>query len=90
MNMVYAVPLIVVAAGAALGVGLVRRGRWRWFWGIVVAVAALFVWAWAAAQGKDNGWDALALFIPVVMLLAPVALGMLIGGALVRLGLFRG
>ena len=53
MNMVYAVPLIVVAAGAALGVGLVRRGRWRWFWGIVVAVAALCVWAWAAAQGKD-------------------------------------
>lgn len=85
--MLYAVPAACILAGVILGVALARRGRWGWFWGIVTGMTALGGWLWVKAQYQSSGWDALAYFIPVMLGLAPLALGMLLGGGAVRLRL---
>ncbi|KPP85700.1 MAG: hypothetical protein HLUCCO07_01250 [Rhodobacteraceae bacterium HLUCCO07] len=40
-------------------------------------------WLLVRARGKCNGWEAIATFLPALLLLAPIALGILLGAAVV-------
>jgi hypothetical protein len=70
------------AAAAAVAGGLcwaLARAGWRGAaLALVAALAVASVAVWGVARGRD-GFDALALFILVPMLLAPGALGGLLG-----------
>ncbi|KAA0914642.1 hypothetical protein FLO80_11560 [Aquicoccus porphyridii] len=83
--MIYAIPLLFLTGGVILGVVLARHARWGAFWSAVVAATVLAGWLFLSAQGKTDGWDAIATFLPALLLLAPMALGMLLGAAVVRM-----
>ncbi len=81
--MIYAIPILFVAGGVILGVVLARHARWGAFWAALAAAVALAGWLFVSARAKSDGWDAIATFLPAVLLLAPIALGMLLGAAVV-------
>lgn len=84
-TVIYAIPLLFLTGGMILGVVLARWARWGAFWSAQAAAVVLASLLYVSAQGKNDGWDALATFLPAVLLLAPMTLGMLLGAVVVRL-----
>ncbi|WP_372674435.1 hypothetical protein [Aquicoccus sp.] len=83
--MIYAIPALFLAGGLILGVVLARLARWGVFWSAMAAALVLAGWLLVSARGKSDGWDAIATFLPALLLLAPKVLGMVLGPAVVRI-----
>ena len=78
--MTYAIPLIGFLIGLAPGFTLARAGH-AW----VVAIFALGgagagFWAVMAGRSQAQGWDAIGYGVFALMMIAPVVLGLVLGG----------
>jgi hypothetical protein len=73
--------LISAAVAGLVCRALARAGRRGLALGLVAALAVAGFWLWLSARGAQ-GFDAIAAFLPVPMVLAPAALGGLVGIAL--------
>ncbi|QQA41841.1 hypothetical protein [Pelagovum pacificum] len=81
---------IIVLIGIAIGIGpgfvLTRKGRtlpWILSMVMLALVAAWFVFE---GRAQDSGWDAIGYGIIAFVMIAPVAVGILVGGLA---GLYR-
>ena len=76
--MVYAVPLLSVLAGLALGYAMTMRGMW--LASALICVTGALGWVAMLSAGEyAHGWDGLNYVIAAMLILAPWVLGQAIG-----------
>ena len=76
--MVYAVPLLSVLAGLALGYAMTMRGMW--LASALICVTGALGWVAMLSAGEyAHGWDGLNFVFAAMLILAPWVLGQAIG-----------
>ena len=88
--MVYLIPFLALAAGALVGAVPAWFGRWGTVAAVIAAAVAVAAW-WVVGAAEDMGnMGARGVWAPVLMFLAPVALGACLGASAVWLVKWRG
>ncbi|MCR9125260.1 MAG: hypothetical protein NXH82_03945 [Rhodobacteraceae bacterium] len=87
--MVYAVPILAVCLATGVAYWLVLRRRW-WIAGVMLAGLAVAMVATVLAGRAQQGWDGIAYAVVLVLVLAPLAGGLLLGSVIGLVARLRG